>query len=221
MTKLIIPIEHLPKGSHTKIIASCDICNIQYNVPYRDYLNSHEIHNFDTCNKCKFQKSKLTNIEKYGCETPLQNIDILEKYFKTNNERYGGNSSACDKDVFNKQQVTRVLKGLQKSIGVEGNEFSKYRRMVGHYTNKFKKELFEKWDGYDFYDGEYIKDNFNLKSSNRLYPTIDHKISVFYGFMNKINEKEIARLDNLVITKKCINSSKSNKDFSIFKNGFL
>ena len=50
---------------------------------------------------------------------------------------------------------------------------------------------------------------------------MDHKISVFYGFMNNISESEISKLDNLVITKKGINSSKNNKDFTIFKNGFL
>jgi len=71
--------------------------------------------------------------------------------------------------------------------------------------------LFENWDGYDYYDGEYIKNNFNLHGLDNNYPTIDHKISVSYGFKNNIEPEKIADISNLCITKKINNSKKSSK----------
>lgn len=215
-TSLTIPIVQLMDGAKNKILVSCDVCNNQYEVPYKDYLNSHKKHNFDTCNKCKFQKSKITNNEKYGSDTPLQNKYVLEKYFKTNNERYGGNSSSCSKEILDKQRKSRIINGIEISGDKIVSDFKKYRNRVDNLTKKNKKELFEKWNGYDFYDNEYIKNNFELKHYDRSYPTIEHKISVFFGFVNCIDESEISKLDNLVVTKRWINSTRKNKDFELF-----
>ena len=68
--------------------------------------------------------------------------------------------------------------------------------------------LYENWDGYDYYDGEYIKGNFSHSPLSSLYPTIDHKISTYFGFINNIEPEEISSLENLCITKKKINSQK-------------
>lgn len=75
-------------------------------------------------------------------------------------------------------------------------------------TNKVREELFNSWDGYDYYDNEYILENIKLKSSSSSYPTIDHKISCYYGFINNIEPEIICSLDNLCITKRSINSMK-------------
>ena len=87
------------------------------------------------------------------------------------------------------------------------DDFLNYKLKIKSYTNKNKKELYENWDGYDFYDNEYIKDN---NKNDRNYPTIDHKISVKYGFENNISPEEISKLSNLCITKRGINSSKGS-----------
>jgi hypothetical protein len=219
-TKLLIPIDHLAHGSKNKILASCDICNNEYDVVYRDYLKSLNIHNFATCNKCKYEKIKLTNNGKYGCDSPLQNNDIMEKFLKTNNERYGGNSSSCDETILNKQRSSRIKNGIETPSGKQVSEFKKYSNRVRNLTKKHKKELFGNWDGHDYYDSEYIFENLTMRPSDRLYPTIEHKISVYHGFMNNIHEDEISKLENLVITKKYINSSKGNMDFNLFKMRF-
>jgi hypothetical protein len=61
-----------------------------------------------------------------------------------------------------------------------------------------KKDLLENWDGYDYYDGEYIKDNFCLYSNDKNYPTMDHKISCYYGFLI------IIRFMKLIVLKICV-----------------
>jgi len=91
-------------------------------------------------------------------------------------------------------------------------EFQLYYKMIKSETRKNRNFLFESWDGYDFYDKEYIKDYKFHKNSN-LYPTIDHKISILYGFLNDINVDIIGNIDNLCITKKGNNSSKNSKNY--------
>lgn len=220
-TSLIIPINILPEGSHTNITVSCDICHKEYDIPYRDYISSHKIHNFDTCNKCKFHKTKLTNNEKYGSDSPLENKNVMKKFLKTNNERYGGNSSSCSQEILNKQRKTRIEKGMEIPLNISALSFKMYRSRISRLTLKNKHQLFQNWDGYDYYDGEYLKDNFDLKPSDSFYPTIEHKISVFDGFINNIPETEIAKLENLAITKKGINSARKNKNSELFKKSFL
>jgi len=219
-TKLVIPVNQLMIGAKNKIKIFCDICNIHFYVVYKDYLNSNKNHNFDVCNKCKFEKIKITNNKKYGCDSPLQNNKILQKFIETNNKKYGGNSSSNSQKVLDKQRKTRIKNKIEIPSDIPIGEFKKYRNRVDTFTNKNKKELFNSWNGYDFYDGEYIKDNLKLHFNGKNYPTIEHKTSVFYGFMNKISEEEISKLENLAITKKSINSSRGNKNFDLFRESF-
>ena len=74
-----------------------------------------------------------------------------------------------------------------------------------------------KWNGYDYYDNEYIKENYKLNYNDNNYPTIDHKISIYYGFSNNIEPYIISNTDNLCITKKEINRKKSIRNENEFK----
>jgi hypothetical protein len=69
--------------------------------------------------------------------------------------------------------------------------------------------LLESWDGYDFYDGEYIKNNFQLHYFDNKYPTIDHKISIYDGFISGISPVEISNIKNLCFTKRITNIIKN------------
>ncbi len=53
-----------------------------------------------------------------------------------------------------------------------------------------------------------------------MYPSIDHKISLFYGFENNMNPEEIGSIDNLCITKRYINSIKGRVIKNIDKRDF-
>jgi len=93
----------------------------------------------------------------------------------------------------------------------ELGSFNLYRKNCRRLTRLKIKELYINWSGYDYYDNEYIKDNLLLESISPKYPTIDHKISIYYGFSNGITEEEICDIINLCITKRSINSSKGSK----------
>lgn len=156
-----------------------------------------------------FRKDNL--IERYGVEYPVQSEIIKERIRQTCLERYGVCNAMENEEIINKMIRTKQESGFYL-INDKRSDFENYRLKVKRLTKKFKKILFENWDGYDYYDGEYIKNNFSLGSSNKNYPSIDHKISTFYGFINNISPEIISDISNLCITKMVNNSSKGAKN---------
>ena len=88
-------------------------------------------------------------------------------------------------------------------------EFQLYKALVNNLTHRNRKQLLEKWNGYDYYDKEYIKDYFGFSIYSNKYPSIDHKISIFQGFNDNLSVEFIGSIGNLCITKRIINCKKS------------
>ena len=126
-------------------------------------------------------------MKKYGFPHPMMNDEVKEKSYSTNIDS------------------GRWLPRDQQS------DFYKYSYFVINLTRKNIKNLFNSWDGKDFYSDENILENLTLNSNNKEYPTIDHKLSIKYGFDNKIDPKKIASIENLCITTRSNNSSKNSK----------
>jgi len=156
-------------------------------------------------------KIKKTNSIRYGVDNYTKTEECKNKIKKTNIKKYGMDHHSKTKEGKEKRKLTRIKKGYQ--IPDENlTDFYKYRREVDKLTDSIKKDIIEKWDGYDYYDGEYIKDNFNLHQNDRNYPHFDHKISVYNGFINKIDILEIANINNICITKQWINCKKGKNN---------
>lgn len=247
-------------GSHTKILVSCDVCNSNYEKPYRQYKSSFDKYNMYCCSpKCAQLKNKITNLEKYGVSNVFQSDIIKNKIIETNllkygvsypsqsshirskiintlRSNYGVSNPIYSEYIINKINNTNLLKygniiyncsNIAKDLRIKNNrqipdcdrsEFEKYQIKVRYLTNKVKSILYENWNGFDYYDNEFIRNNINYKFYNKNYPTIDHKISIYYGFMNNINPEIIGNLENLCITKRGINSKKNNKNEVFFTN---
>ena len=70
------------KGMNSPITILCK-CEKEYTVRINDVKIGH------TCKDCGFEKSKNTNMERYGFPYAIQNEEIKEKIRNTNMERYG------------------------------------------------------------------------------------------------------------------------------------
>lgn len=174
------------------------------------------------------KKMKETFLKKYGVEYYSQtaiwntnyqtNIEqIRNKIVNTCLERYGVDNVSKVEDIMRKILNTKD----NKCIRIPDDLITKwevYKRQVRKITKGNKKELYENWDGFDYYDNEVIKGYLSCNHTHRFYPTIDHKISTFFGFSNNISVDEIGGLNNLCITKRCINSAKSSKTDIEFLN---
>jgi hypothetical protein len=168
------------------------------------------------------QKGKNTKFSRYGDE----NYNNFEDICKTKNERYGdkffNNQEKIKKTIYemwgveNSMYVDEVKEKVKKTKIERGimlpdellGDFQVYKRNANRITRNNKIKLFEIWDGFDYYDNEYIYKNYSLNPMDRCYPTIDHKISIYQGFINKIDYNKIGSLENLCITKKFLNSKK-------------
>jgi hypothetical protein len=179
-----INVNELSNNSTIKVESSCEICGDIIKLRYRDYLRNIKRYNYYSCKKCKNLKTNITKELLYG--DPLYN-----------------NSK---KMILTKENTGIYIPAEMSS------DFQRYRKLVNRFTNKFKKQLFENWNGLDFYDNENIQNNFNLLSKDMSYPTIDHKISLKSGFLKNIPPYIIGNINNLCITKRKINLLKSDND---------
>lgn len=152
-------------------------------------------------------KIKNTCLDRYGVDNYTKTKEYSIKTKSTNRKKYGVDHHAQTEHGQIQRKLTRIERGYQIPDELL-SEFFLYRRTVDNLTSLLKRLILENWDGYDYYDGEYIRDNFTLPPAHRDYPHFDHKISVFYGFKNKIYPDEIARIDNICITKQWINCTK-------------
>ena len=227
-------VEDLTKNSHAIIEAKCDVCGKIVSIKYQWYNTSMDNDGYYACSKkCghgKYVKGCLekygvtntakldsvknkmekTCIERYGCKAPAQNVEVMKKNRNTCLERYGVEYTSSIEIIKDKWLNTKMKKGIIISNN-EKTEFDTYKIKVRRITRNNKKELYNNWNGYDYYDNEYIKENLKLGYNNKLYPTIDHKISVFQGYKNSIPPEKIGDIENLCVTKRTINSSKGNK----------
>lgn len=161
------------------------------------------------------EKIKETCLERYGVSSFTKTGDFLRKSKEKNIEKWGVEHHAKTKEGQEKRKNTRIKRGNQIPDNLV-SDFRKYRLIVNRSLQKSKKIILENWNGLDYYDGELIKDNFNLEPSDRLYPHFDHKISVSYGFKNNIDPEKISSLDNICITKNWINCLKKEMNSEDF-----
>jgi len=137
-------------------------------------------------------KIKSTFKEKYGNEY-LSKTDYWKSIFnnkksemvdKTKNtclEKYGVDNVSKVESIKSKVKLTKELNGLIIPES-ELSDWVTYKKVVRNTTKLNKKFLYENWDGFDYYDNEFIK-----------------------GYASTIGS-----IDNLCITKRFINSIKNS-----------
>jgi hypothetical protein len=227
-------IKFLPRYSKYKILSKCETCGVEKELSIQKYHQNwerSESYNCKSCNNITYKKSML---KKYGHDNPSNVESSIQKRKETCLEKYGneyiiaseyskGKTKKTLDDRFGGHQINikeikdRIMKNgritkIERGFIVPDNELSDwmlYRRIVRKITERNRKYVMENWDGLDYYDGEYIKDNFKFKHTDTNFPTLDHKESIIHGFRNNIPPEDIGNIENLCITKKGINSSKS------------
>jgi hypothetical protein len=94
---------------------------------------------------------------------------------------------------------------------IENFDWKQYWKRCDWLTRKIRKQMLENWDGYDYIDGEYIKDNLKLHYSDKNYPTLDHIKPRSQCFKEGLSPYEATCFENLKWTKRINNSKKHSK----------
>ncbi len=159
--------------------------------------------------RIRYSKSKM------GDKNPSKRQDVKDKIRASILNLYKENPEIKNRIS---KSLSEFFKKSDKYVSEENlNDYLNYRKVIENQTRRNKKELIENWNGLDYYDNEYIKDNFNLDYNSNLYPTIDHKISILTGFKNQYPPEIISSIENLCLTKREINNKKGFKDEYEFK----
>lgn len=127
---------------------------------------------------------------KSGEHNPVKREEVRDKISQSLIEYYRNNP-----DYISKEELS---------------EYELYRHEVDRMTRRLKLLIFELWNGMDYYDGEYIKENLLLSYNHDDYPTIDHKISIINGFKLGLSADQIGNIENLCITKRKLNIKKGS-----------
>ena len=205
-----IKIKDIPLNSHSRITAICDKCGEEHDISFQKYNKNIKNQNFYTCKKCSNIKAKITNINKYGYESPLQNENIynklkqtnIDKYgventfqfyeFKekiksTNQEKYGVYYPQQNKLILEKSNITNLKKyGVNRPAqNIDIQEKCKDTKMI-KYGNPFFNNLI-KIKGTNF--ERYNVDNVSKLSTHKDNIQIYHieKLLIKYKFINSVD----------------------------------
>lgn len=111
---IVVPIEHLTIGCHSKILLKCDICNETISREYKAYIKKHNEGLQDICWKCQKIKAKETWIKNYGVDHPFKSDIIIEKKKTTWIEHYGVDNPSKSLEIKEKKR-----KSYQEHYGVD------------------------------------------------------------------------------------------------------
>jgi hypothetical protein len=102
----------LPIKSSHLIDVKCDYCECIKKLRYSKYnINTHNNNRKYSCSKkCSMEKTKETNLIKYGVEFPTQNNEILNKRNINNLEKYGVENPIQLEEIKNKAKKTNLIK---------------------------------------------------------------------------------------------------------------
>ena len=195
-------------------------------------------------------KSEKTNIKKYGVKSYLLTEDCTTKRWEsltTNKEeinkkrkaywtvdninsaldirkqtclnRYGAENVFMLDDI--KFRIRRILEESGFWLSEENIiYFQQYRKMCNNYIKLLKDQIYDLWDGKDYYTGEdliQLSNDWDGKGYMKYQPTIDHKISAHYGFYNNMSLEEINDINNMCVCSRSINSQKNKMCEEEFK----
>ena len=127
--KLIVKVCDLSHGSNCIINVKCDICGNEKKLAYYNYLKTIKSGGYYGCSgKCSAKKSAITNLEKYGCEHPLQYGKFKEKQIETNLKKFGVEHHLMLKSQMDKlKQINLERHGVECILQNE-NIIKKYRK---------------------------------------------------------------------------------------------
>jgi hypothetical protein len=99
-----IDAKNLHESSSIKVLVECDICHKEKEICFSSYITNINRGGYYSCTKCKYIKSKKTNLEKYGQE----HYTNPEKTKQTNLERYGCENVSGSQKIKERKKQTNL-----------------------------------------------------------------------------------------------------------------
>lgn len=189
---LLVKVEDLPKRSSSTIRALCDICQEnEISTTYCNYNKSIEITGSYACTKCRYEKVRLTNINRYGVDNYGKTKECHEKMKKTIKSLYGVEHYSKTQEYKEKFRNTCIDR-YGESYGQQFAEkaFESFRDKTGYAFPSQSPEVRDKIT--QSYIEHYGVSNaakspeVREKMSNTLYTNSSQKISRQQHYINNL-----------------------------------
>jgi len=139
-----VNVSDLSHGSKQKINICCDVCGDEKIMAIKDYnriTNNNSEKHF--CFKCKNEKTKETNLKKYGVENVFQSDEIKDKSKKTCLKKYGieyyqKTDEYKNDEVKNKIDFSHSKESIDKMILTTRENYSKIFPCVANKMHDYK-----------------------------------------------------------------------------------
>jgi len=205
----------------SKYKQTCTACNVSYKSkgPYSKYcskecrqINRAKERQYIKCSNCNnnvryFPNSAHKNKKNIFCSNKCQGNWVSKNLKEERAQRAEHMRKSWSEKSWKKSIETRKKNG---NIITE-HDWKQYWKRCDYLTQKIRKQMLQTWDGYDYIDKEYIKENLNLHYTHKNYPTLDHIIPRSDCFKQGLTPDEATQPFNLKWTKRINNSKKSNK----------
>jgi endogenous inhibitor of DNA gyrase (YacG/DUF329 family) len=162
----------------------------------------------NTCTQCKKKfKTQISRIREF-CSHKCYHANMKEnpEKYKLLSRAENMRNSTDKLDATKKMLDTKLEKGL--IVDWNNATWKQWYRRCNSILQKRRKEMVGEWDGYDYIDNKYIKDNFNLPYYHKDYPTLDHLIPKQALFKEGYTPEEACKKENLRWTTRSNNSKK-------------
>lgn len=133
---IYVKLEDMKKGSKCKVKVICDFCGKEIVKTYKDYIRQRKNNPIDCCDECHGEKSKITNQERYGGNSPACSSEIISKMSNTFKEKYGWDWISKAPEIKQKKKETNLL-----NYGVENASQAEEVKL------KIKRTCMEKYGG--------------------------------------------------------------------------
>ena len=98
-----LPIQEY-SGNKVKLFYTCSNCNEEAHVSLSEFNRGRR------CEKCKRERAKETNLEKYGVENPFQSEEIKTRIKENNLEKYGVDHHMKVPEIHQKAKDTHMAR---------------------------------------------------------------------------------------------------------------
>lgn len=214
-------------NGNTHIIVKCNVHNVYFSIQPSHILSGHG------CKLCANDKvGKINSMSQEEFLSRVKDVhgdkyDLSEAVYVNIHTRVKIICREPAHEPFFAMPMTLwaggscpMCKNDEYSCGSNDNK-RVYVKKARTLSRRNYKKLYEIWDGIDYYDGEFIKDNnFEVKKGRVLNPSVDHKISLNKAFDLGMTIEEAADISNLCITKLIYNIIKHKMTEDEFKKEY-
>ncbi len=176
--------------------------------------------------KEKYRQKRIKIAKQYASVISKKRVETMNNWSQSKKDSYKEKLKQCWKNKTQTELNEKYKKQYETNINAKNwipkkykTEYELYRENVHKETNKWINKLYENWNGRDYYTDAILTTTKEYKkiypnkhpNSNKNQPTIDHMISIQFGFINKIPIERIGNIKNLCITSRYNNSKKRHQ----------